>query len=688
MVALFVPVILVSDFFFPYVTTRNIVFRACVLGALAFFIFSTDGRVRDVFRSDPIIKWLLAFLAVSAVSALLGESPWHSFAGDFERMGGITAWAALVLFYLLLRALMNNAWWNVFSAAVLSVGNASVLFAAGGSLPKSVTEFANAMASGGMTGNPGLLAPYLLFVVTFAIYLMLVAKGRHWRIFAALSALIALTGILFSANRSSELGLAAGFIVGGLMFLLMTPRKRYLLRVYAVTAVAVMTIAGGSVLLVQRRAPAVSHELLHKWTAMLISPVDQSRIVEWNIALKGFIDRPFLGYGPENYAVIRSVHFDPSVYGIDAGIPFDRAHNAWLELLATGGILSAATMVAVWFSAFVTIRRGAREKTLTIGEASLFSGALAAYAVYLTFWFFDLNAAMLWIALLALLAQRVYGGARSLDTLQPPRRLKWPILIAAEAAIGLALYWACIAPLSSASDLNSAVQQSGTVEDHLESFYKAMDSRAPQTFHTLGFYNAYLAALIPAIRSQTVPAGLRTEMTQAFARGFTEANRAIARDPMNDHVYAEKAKLEKSAGDLFSDPRYYGNAVQTMRIALAMSPRHAENRVIMADINLAAGDTASAVAQLDTAITTAPRYTIPYGRLARLELDLRDPETAAAVLARGLKNGYHDQTINYLALERELQRNRKPVPPLLQRQAKLDSTTLNRTSGNRLKNQL
>ena len=172
--SLAVPLIVASDFFFPYVVPRNIFFRVVVeVGAAALVLALCFGRNTLDLRSEPIFWSLVAFLAAASLSALFSPAPTHSFFGDFERMGGVWAWLHLVLFFLLLRTLRDGDWSWVLNAA-LAVGlvvSLSAIAQHSGLAP--ATHFADTVvaASSSTLGNSGLLAAYLLMSVALAGYL-------------------------------------------------------------------------------------------------------------------------------------------------------------------------------------------------------------------------------------------------------------------------------------------------------------------------------------------------------------------------------------------------------------------------------------------------------------------------------------------------------------------------------------
>ena len=77
----------------------------------------------------------------------------------------------------------------------------------------------------------------------------------------------------------------------------------------------------------------------------------------WGSAWRGFLDRPLLGWGPENFSAVFDKYFDPRhfVPGEQSQTWFDRAHSVFFDYLATTGIvglLSYLGMFAVFFWQF------------------------------------------------------------------------------------------------------------------------------------------------------------------------------------------------------------------------------------------------------------------------------------------------------------------------------------------------
>ncbi len=625
------PLVLLRGFFFPFVTTRNIFFRFCVEIAVFTILARGVRRLRDIeVRDDPILKWFLAFVLALFVAAIFGASRWHSFFGDFERMGGVLAWLHLFVFYFVLRVLMRDGDWPILFRWFVIAADFVVAWGGLEFLPQSLRNplFQTTLSTGSTIGNQGLLGPYLLLTLGLSAWLWRTEKRPFWRAFAAVSACILLFGIAGARNRSSELGLLFGFLVGSVVLILLEKNRRAIAKKYAVVVTLGLGVMAVLWYSVSAQAPKVANAVGGRWKGFTASPIDYSRTIEWSIALQGFRDRPLLGYGPENHQVVSSHHFDPRIYAVLGEGIFDRTHNAWLELLATSGIAGFITLIGVWVAAIFTLRRGAREERFSAGETAILAATLTGYAVYLTFWFFDINTVVVWIALLAFITSRKapaleVGADRSVG---PRHQLSWALA----GLVILVAYLQGVVPLQAARTLSNAVTP-GVFEYRLMEYQKVMNSASPQTLHTFPLYYQFLRNSAPLISAEANPLA-RREFDLAMQRGVLEAERSIARNPEDDRSYVDAGRLFALAGVYYRDRRYIERAKLNFARAVRISPRRPDARILLSSVLVSLRDNSKAISQLDSAMKLAPDYPAAYLYAARMELRRGNADSAASLL--------------------------------------------------------
>jgi hypothetical protein len=76
----------------------------------------------------------------------------------------------------------------------------------------------------------------------------------------------------------------------------------------------------------------------------------QTRFWVWGEAWKGFLERPILGWGPENFSPVFDKFFNPQFYvpGANSETWFDRAHSIFFDYLAETGILGLLSYLAIF----------------------------------------------------------------------------------------------------------------------------------------------------------------------------------------------------------------------------------------------------------------------------------------------------------------------------------------------------
>src|SRR5687767_14807740 len=107
-----VPIVLIPGFFFPFVSTRGLFFRAVIaLGLAAFIWLFATREVKWGSRRDLLLIALGVFVAAQALAGIFSLAPWRSFFGDYERMWGVWAYAYLLAYYMLLRTFLDDSAW-------------------------------------------------------------------------------------------------------------------------------------------------------------------------------------------------------------------------------------------------------------------------------------------------------------------------------------------------------------------------------------------------------------------------------------------------------------------------------------------------------------------------------------------------------------------------------------------------
>jgi O-antigen ligase/tetratricopeptide (TPR) repeat protein len=651
LVSLLVPLVVGSDFFFPYVAPRNIFFRVIVeVGAAALVLALSFGRKTLDLRGEPIFWSLVAFLAAASLSAVLSPAPTHSFFGDFERMGGVWAWFHLALFFLLLRTLRDEDWNWILNGALL------VSLVVGAIAIKQ--HFALGPASSSTLGNSGLLAAYLLMNLALAGYLA--ATSVRYRRLYFLAGGANLLALIYAENRSTVIGLVLGAIVGGFIFATVgaASRKKWI----ALSSAAILAVVVAGISLGIRAFPA-SAVTRHVPTVLqrlaLTNPAgsDESRTMQWRAAIDGFKDRPLLGYGLENHNLVWSAHFDPGIYKIDTDI-YDRTHNQFLETLATTGLIGTIAFLGIWIAIGSTLVTAYRAGRLSAPAVAVLAGLQIAYATYLFFWFVDLNSTMLWIVIAALIASRGTVGSVVLEVRghDAERVAARPALVLASIVVlVVALYGEGYTPLRANRALARIDSPKGSIAETFSELELVSNSAARQTAHTPIVMAEFIRSLRPRLREIRANPSQRRMLNRAFAESFAAFAREIHRDTLNDRLYTHEGGLLVEAAEFYGSSSYEQQAIDALHKAIELSPHRMEQRIALASVYAGVGDYERALVVLGDAVKSDPLLGEPRYRMAVAYIGAGQGDSALAMLQSSLRLGYVGAPETYLSIGKRLE---------------------------------
>ena len=654
--SLAVPLIVGTNFFFPYVAPRNLFFRALMeVGAAALVLALCFGRKTLDLHAEPIFWSLMAFLGAATLSAILSPAPTHSFFGDFERMGGVWAWVHLVVFFLLLRTLRDQDWTLLLNAALvvsLAVSIDAIAQHAGWAGDHTVT------ASTATIGNSGLLAPYLLLTIALAGYLASTSVRFRWY-YLAVAAVNSLA-LVYAQNRSTVIGLVLGAVVGSIIFALLARASKKKWTTLALAGTLVVAVAGVSAGIRAFPSTAVTKyvpTVLQRLASSNPAGGDGSRTMQWRAAIEGFKDRPLLGYGPENHNLVWSAHFDPGIYRVDTEI-YDRTHNQFLETLATTGLIGAAAFLGIWVAIGLTLVGAYRAGRLSPSALAILAGLQVAYGTYLFFWFLDLNSTMLWILIAALISSRRAVGSVVLemnteDALGMKPR---PVLALASIVILVAGIYAEVWTPSRANRALAAIDSGrGSFAQNLANLELLSNSSARQSAHTPILMAQFLGSLRPQLHDIARDSSQRRMLDRAFTESFGAFAKEIHRDTLNDRLYTHEGGLLVEAAHFYQSPEYEHLAIDAFHKAIELSPHRIDQRIALASVYIGNRDYERALVVLSDAIKADPLVGEPRYRLAEAYLGAGRGDSALAMLQTSLSLGYVGAPETYLSVGKRLE---------------------------------
>ena len=388
----FVPLIIFKDFLSPFHFGKVIVFRSLIeiLGAAYLILVIKDRSYLP--RRDKVFWALLLFTLAFALTTATSILGYPSFWGTLERMGGLWTFLHYFLFFIILISVLNKKehWQTMFNLSIF-VGVLSAFYGFG-----QKTDIQFFVGSGGRerifgtVGNPALFAGYELFAVFLSLTAYLNSKNTQNLKTAYLFAFIITSiAVLMTAVRGSVLGYAVGLTV--FAFLWMRYKRSNIGKIVFNAFVGLAFLFIIFSLLFRDSSFVKNSRYLTRITDLSLTSVTvQTRFWAWQAGLKGWSDGPktiLLGWGPENFNIPFAKHFNPKFFvGSGSETLFDRAHNMFVEILVTMGVVGFLAYINIFIALLSSLRKLLKNNDLAVYGAGLMS-AVISYMIHNSFIF-------------------------------------------------------------------------------------------------------------------------------------------------------------------------------------------------------------------------------------------------------------------------------------------------------------
>ena len=370
---LFTPLLISGKFFFPYVGFKSLYFMALVEIMFASYLFLIFSFPKYRPKSNILFLSLILFIAVAVLSSVFGADFSNSFWSKYERMTGLLMLFHLLTFFIVISSVFRKKqdWYKIFSVSIF----VAILIGLISLLAKIGPPDANISMRGGATiGNSSFLATYLLFNVFLAFYLSLKTKN-NFKNYSIIASSFLVSALLLSTGRAAIVSFFGGIGLLFILYLSFVSSKRSLnILGKLILGISLMSVIVCIFLLFQPES-IVQQKFTEK------AGVD--RVIVWNMAWKGFLEKPLFGWGPENFNLVFTEHFHPCLPSQECGGEtwFDRAHNIIFDTLVTGGIIGFLSYLGIFASAFYVLWRKYFREKLDFWTAGIFSSLLVSYFV-------------------------------------------------------------------------------------------------------------------------------------------------------------------------------------------------------------------------------------------------------------------------------------------------------------------
>ncbi len=394
----FVPLVVASSLFFPFITGKAFIFRLLVEIVFACYLVLA---VRDK-SYRPKFSWILGalvtFLVVMAFADLFAINSFKAFWSNFERMEGyITLLHLGAYFVVMASVLKTKELWNRLFATTLVVSVIMAIYSFM-QLAGKITINQGGVRVDGTLGNAAYLGIYMVFHIFLASLLFVRLKQTWQKVLLGVVALLNIVILYFTATRGAILGLLGGALVA-LIYMLIKSEKGDGVRKVATAGLLGLIIFVGLFFALKNTSFVKNSPVLGRFANLSLSEIEtQGRYYVWPMAIKGFIERPILGWGQEGFNFVFNKYYDPRMYGQEAW--FDRAHSTPLDWLIAGGALGLLSYLSIFVALLYYIFKSEKEN-LSNKEKAVVLGLVSAYFFNNIFVFDQTSSYILFFTVLA-----------------------------------------------------------------------------------------------------------------------------------------------------------------------------------------------------------------------------------------------------------------------------------------------
>jgi O-antigen ligase len=590
----FIPFLVSSSFFFPFITTKAFTWRIIIEIVFAAWVLLALMEPEYRPRKSLILYAIGAFLLIIGLADIFGAAPVKSFWSNYERMEGYITLLHLGAFFLVIGSVFKEIdwkrWWNVSLVASFIM----VIYSAF-QLSGSIQIHQGGVRVDGTLGNATYLAVYMLFHIFVALFFMWRERGMSRFMYGALIALQ--TWILYqTATRGAILGLLGGLLIMALLSLKSEVRR---VRRASMVMLLVLILSIGGFFALRESSIVKNSPVLSRFASISTEELKSGgRAFVWPMAIEGMKERPILGWGQDNFNYVFNGHYDPAMYKLEPW--FDRAHNIFLDWGIAGGILGLLSYLSLYGMLLYLLWR---KSTFSYEERSIVTGLVAAYFFHNFFVFDQLISYILFFALLAHVHSRDGLGLAAAQRVSADvkrdaqrRRITQVAMPIAAVLLLAVLYFANIRPMQANTSLIQALQSlsSGNVPLITENFQKAyassrlgrpeaveqiaayavpiLSSQAPVEERNI-FFNFAKGAVVsqaeefPDDARYQFIAGIFFSSVSSLDEGLDYLTRAASLMPGKQSIHLEIAKAYLAKGDK-------GKAIETLRHIIEISPDH------------------------------------------------------------------------------------------------------------------
>jgi len=604
---LFTPLIISGKFFFPFVGPKSLFFMGLVeiiFFAWLFLVFISP-KYRP--RFNPILIALILFLLISILASVFGADLSYSFWSKFERMTGILMILHLLAFFLVISTCFEKSDWKIIFTVSLFVG-VIISFIA-------LTSKNPSMRGGATIGNDSFLGTYLLFNLFLALYLILKSE-IGLRIYSSICFIIMALTLILSGARAVKLSFLGGLIL--LFFLWLAFYQKGKLRrlgifllIFSLISLIIFTFFAFQPESFVRKGVIEKN----------VGETFGGRFIVWAEAWKGFLQRPILGWGLENFEFAFTSNYN-SCLGTArcaSDIWYDRAHNIIFDTLVASGILGMLSYFGIFIAVFYIIWKNYFNKKFDFWICGVLTVLLISYFIQNSTVFDMVSSYMIFFLVLGYIGSTSYLP-KEFQATKKSNFFYFFVVIIILILFFLSFLKFVIQPLQTDAFVIQAIQTS-EFESRISLYQKALTTSPVGRYQIREFFADRTMEFIQSDAARKAPT---EEIEQELDFISKELEKTIKESPYNYRSYLKLGQVY----NIYSrfDSQKLSLAEDVLEKAISLSPTNQQGYWASAQTKIYKGEFKKAVSLAEKAKDLEPKLQRSYEVLVNIARIIGDRE--------------------------------------------------------------
>lgn len=427
---LLLPFLVFREYLYPWVTGKIWGLEILVSMLFPLYVFLAVRRREYRPSTNNFFLAVLIFFVVATISMLLGDNIDRSFWSKPDRQTGMFFQYHLLAFFVMAGAL----WRGQARKVIIAATGVAVILAIHGMSQAYLGEGGRGSAT---LGNPSYLGQFLAANVFLAGWLVYHDRLKRLKWIWVIAAVIIALGIMATRSRGALAAIGAATLFAGIV---LAWKARGSARKWGRRALVGIIISVAIFFTMDAFGP--THEWLYRQrlAPQYWQESTGSRVLLLKNATKGFLQRPVLGWGPENFESAFYFNYAPETLRFSQyETRQDRPHNIVLDLLNSLGIIGFLAFASVYLLGWKRLV----EKNLSEHGERLFLMLATVALLTATLFIFDTPASYLlqYVLLALIMATTTKVEAQGEDAYS-----KWGGVAA--LAAGILVLWSLFAFIS------------------------------------------------------------------------------------------------------------------------------------------------------------------------------------------------------------------------------------------------